>query len=420
MNLQGKKLLVLTGCNGASDIIEYAKSKGVFVIATDYHDHSIVKQKANKAYNISTTDIDKLLELCIKYKVDGITTGTSESSMYSVLKLTNLLKLPFYTNANQLEIINDKKKFKDLLRRHEVGVTPEFVNLDEVEFPVIVKPVDSSGGKGISICRNSSELKKAREYALKFSRKNEYIVEKYIEGFQEVFINYTVVNGNFSISCTFDNFKNRGRRLDIHYQDVNIYPSIYTKTFLDKCNNNLINAFKDVGVMNGVISVQAFYSDGEFYIYEAGFRLGGSQSYIFSKKNNDISHLEMMINYSLTGEMEDENNYLDKDSWKFRYKCCQINIPINHGVIAKIEGLDEVETWPQVINVTRVLSIGDSVKVKGTTSALAARIHLYGDSVEELNETTNRLLEKVLYYDSQGNLLNYNVNKFDYWKYYGK
>ena len=77
MNLKGKKLLVLTGCNGANDIIQYAKSMGVYTIATDYNKISPVKDMADVRYDVSTTDIDKLLEIALRHKIYGVTTGTS-------------------------------------------------------------------------------------------------------------------------------------------------------------------------------------------------------------------------------------------------------------------------------------------------------------------------------------------------------
>lgn len=88
MNLKNKKLLVLTGCNGANDIIRYAKSHGIITIATDYYENSDVKKMADVSYNVSTADVDKIEEIARKHQVDGLTTGTSEVSMHSILQIT--------------------------------------------------------------------------------------------------------------------------------------------------------------------------------------------------------------------------------------------------------------------------------------------------------------------------------------------
>lgn len=411
MNLSGKKLLVLTGCNGASDIIKYAKSKGVFVIATDYHKESEVKKMADLSYNISTTNVAKIEELAKKHNVDGITTGTSESSMYTILKVTNNLDLPFYTSEPVLQKINNKKSFKRILHNKGVGVTREYTKDSVNKFPVIVKPVDSSGGKGISVCYNEKELQSSIEHAIKYSRTKDYVIEEYIKDAREVFINYTIVNGVFSLSCTFDNFKNRGRQAGVNYQDVNIYPSTFSNEFVKKENNNLISALNEIGVRNGVISIQAFYLKGRFFVYEAGYRLGGSQSYVFSKFNNGISHLEMMVNYALTGKMEDNENVLHKDNHLFRYRCCQLNIPLKEGKIKDVVGLDEIEKLPEVLNITKVLKAGDIVFRKGTTNSLGARIHLYSEDDTGLEKTVNEIITRVRFVDNNGSVMNYNKNK---------
>ena len=56
-----------------------------------------------------------------------------------------------------------------------------------------------------------------------------------------------------------------------------------------------------IGVRDGVMTLQSFYQNGRFYIFEAGFRMGGAQNYILSEYQNGTNSLEYMINYALTG-----------------------------------------------------------------------------------------------------------------------
>lgn len=81
-----------------------------------------------------------------------------------------------------MEAINDKKKFKDLLLSYGIDVTPEVVlspnpsleEINKIEYPVVVKPVDSAGRKGISLCRKAVEFPEAYNYALKYSRSKRF------------------------------------------------------------------------------------------------------------------------------------------------------------------------------------------------------------------------------------------------------
>ncbi len=402
MDLKGKKLIVLTGCNGASDIIQYAKSKGVYTIATDYNKTSKVKDMADCRYDISTTDIDSICELVKKHNVDGITTGTSETSMYTILEISKRLSVPFYASSEQLEIINNKKKFKDLLIKYDVPVTKEYYEKSEIRYPAIVKPVDSSGSKGISICRNEGELSKACKFALKFSRSGQIIIEECVSEFPEVFFNYTIIDGEFSLSCSFDNYKNRDKNGFAGDAVINLYPSRRLQSYIEKAHNNVVNALKSIGLQNGVISIQTFFNGETFLVYEAGYRLGGTQSYIFTNEVNGINHMEMMVNYALTGKMS-EKDILKQDNPFFNRPCCQRNISLKSGMISKIEGIEAIKKIGGVLNVTQVHKEGDVIKNEGARKQLCLRIHIVGDSIEKLSEINDKINSTIDIRDENGN-----------------
>lgn len=411
MELGNKKLLVLTGCNGAEDIIRYAKTKGVFVIATDFYKESEVKKLADVSYSISTTDIDGIEKLAKKYNVNGITTGTSESSMFTIMKVTEKLGLPFYTNEEQIELINDKKRFKELLKANDVGVTPEFEDYSNIIYPVIIKPVDSSGSKGISIATNNCEFKESLSYALKNSRSKKVIVEKYLQGYPEVFFNYTIVDGEFSLSCSFDNNKVFIGEGFSGLPTINIYPSKRTKLFIEKANSKIINTFKSIGLRNGVIAVQTFFDGSDFLVYEAGYRLGGTQSYILINENNGINHMEMMVNFALTGKMIQDKTVLNNENPFFKKPSCQLNIPLKAGKISSIEGVNNIRYIQDVVNITQVRNVGDEILNNGTTSQLVLRIHIVSDSLSKLADVIDDVLNMLKVFDLDGNDMVIDRNK---------
>lgn len=401
-NLQGKTLLVLTGCNGANDIIEYAKANGVYTIATDYNEISPIKDLADCRYNVSTTDIDAVYDIAKKHKVDGITTGTSEASMYTILHLSKRLDIPFYTTNKQLEVINNKRKFKELLASFNIPCTKTFNDVSEVEYPVIVKPVDSSGSKGISICRKDSELNDAIKLALDYSRSKQVIMEKCIENCPEVFFNYTVVDGHFSLSCGFDNYKNRDKYGFAGDAVINMYPSKNLDKYLMNLHKNVVSALSSIGLKNGVISIQTFFDGDTFFVYEAGYRLGGTQSYIFCNEINGINYMEMMVNYALTGRMSDDKNQTSKDNPFFNRPCCQRNISIKDGTIASIEGINEIQKLKGVLNVTQVKNVGDIIHTEGARTQLCLRIHIIGDTINEISDINDRINSLVEIKDANG------------------
>jgi len=394
--LKNKKLLVLTGSNGDIDIIKFAKANGVFVAATDYHKNSKVKSTADISFDVSTTDVDKIASLAKKLSVDGITTGTSESAMYTVLSVTEHLGLPFYATRDQLNLINNKKKFKNLISKFGVKVPVQFSESDQIEFPVIVKPVDSSGSKGISVCNSLHGLNQSIIDAKFHSRTGDVLIEKLIEtGGREFFANYTIANGEFSLSCAFDNFK----RIDIRGLGgdslINFFPSRVLNMYIKSVHAKMIAAFKSIGLMNGVISIQAMFDGKDFYVYEAGYRLGGSQSYIFNKAVNGISYLEMMVRHSLTGKMLENVEDLANDNPYYDKFCCQRNIAVNEGQIKRVVGKNFLNSNPNVLNITQNLFPGCNVSGSGTSKRLALRIHLIANTIEQLSNSLEEINSRV-------------------------
>jgi len=403
MNLHGKTLLVLTGCNASADIIDYARAQGVYTIATDYHKASSVKDTAHVRYDVSTTDIGAVEHIARSHNVDGITTGTSESSMYTILQLSKRLGLPFYATTQQLEILNDKQKFKELMLAHGVPVTTGYSDLSSVELPVVVKPVDSSGSKGISVARTNDELVLAIEHALKYSRSKKYVVEKYIQNACEVFVNYTMVDGVISLTCAFDNTNKVRHNNSISGLGVfRMFPSRYMADYVNMVHDNMVSALRSIGVRNGVISIQSFYDGKSFMVYEAGYRLGGTQSYIFTKEVNGISHMEMMVNYSLTGRMAESADILLRDEPCFCRPCCQYNIPLRPGVISSMGGIAEIREFDGVLNVTQVRQEGDLVHQDGTTSQLGVRIHIVGRTTTDLGDIIDQINKTLSIKDQDG------------------
>jgi len=181
-DLKGKKLLILAGRPvGTEDIIKYAKSKGVYTIVADYlpKEKSIGKRMADESWDVSTADVDEIVKRAREAHVDGVYTGVHEFNVVKTMEVCERLGLPFYATKEQWEVGTDKALFKKICNQNDLPTakTYSFSNLSSIKYPVIVKPVDGSSGKGISICQNEEEVKIAYQFALEESIKKEVIIK---------------------------------------------------------------------------------------------------------------------------------------------------------------------------------------------------------------------------------------------------
>ena len=94
------------------DIVFTAREMGIKTIVVDINENSPAKKFSDKAFNINTTDIPKLVEICGKEKVDGVFTGFEDFNIHIACELCEELGLPFYATKNQLKYITNKLSFK--------------------------------------------------------------------------------------------------------------------------------------------------------------------------------------------------------------------------------------------------------------------------------------------------------------------
>ena len=186
-----KKILLLGGSAQQVIAIEKAKELGMYTIVCDYLIDNPGQYVADKFYLASTTDKELILKIAKEEKIDGIVAYASDPAAPTAAYVAEKMNLPG-NPYKSVEILCNKDKFRKFLGENGFN-TPKskgYSNIedasndiknDEFEFPIIIKPVDSSGSKGISVLHDKSKLKKSIEYALSFSRCKKIIVEKFIE-----------------------------------------------------------------------------------------------------------------------------------------------------------------------------------------------------------------------------------------------
>ena len=193
------KILFLGAAKFQTPPIEYARKAGYTVITADNLPTNYGHQFAHRSYNVSTTDIEGILEVAKKEKIDGVVSFGSDVSMDACVAVAKALKLPSSVNDQEgINILVNKKLFRQFMVEKKIQNIyfkgfhdPKSIEqireaLDLSQLPLVVKPVDASGSKGVSIINTESELEEKTFSALKESRSKNIIFENYIrkKGFQ--------------------------------------------------------------------------------------------------------------------------------------------------------------------------------------------------------------------------------------------
>jgi len=369
------------------DIIAAAKEMGVYVIVADRDAHSPAKRFADLAVNISTDRLDELEKFCLAEGVDGIFTGFEDFNIHIAFALCQKLKLPFYATRQQLELITNKIHFKDVCRRYEVPVIQQYTLCEALEmgqYPYIVKPADSYGSRGITICRNADELRQGCKKAEKTSATQTAIIERFIENDYGVELFYTVVNGNIHLTVTADRYTVRNGETTVPLPVAEVFPSRHRDEIIRVLDRPIRHMIKGMHINTGLILIQALYDGkGEYFVYEMAYRFTGEQHYRLVERQHGIKLSTMMIKAALGEDVSEYDTPLLNDDCFFK-PSINLAVVLNPGKVERISGLEKVYRIDEVISYNLTHADGDVIAASGDYSHLLIRVNMVADHYENL------------------------------------
>lgn len=275
-----KKLLVLGGAYSQVPAIRRAKEMGYYVITCDYLMENPGHAFADESRNISTVDREAILQLSKEKNIDGIIAYASDPSAMTAAYVCDSMKIqgPTYESVR---LLCEKDRFR-YFQKENGFYAPDFYSvsglaeLDRIEekivYPCMVKPVDSSGSKGVRRVEGQGQLENAVENALKFSRCGRVIIEKYIESdFHQLHGDGIVIDGKLLfVALGEQRFKN----------SVPIgtsFPARVEKSLLASAYKEASRVIEASGYQWGGVNIEArIAAQNEICVVEVGPRTGGN------------------------------------------------------------------------------------------------------------------------------------------------
>ena len=188
--MKQKKLMLLGGIRYLLPVIKAAHEQGYYVITADYVPDNIAHQYSDEYVNVSIIDKEAVLKVAREKEIDGIMSFGVDPGVVSASYVQEQMGLPSFGPHESVVILQNKDKFRTFLTENSFNV-PWAKGFDNIEdalkesywysWPLIVKPTDSAGSKGVTRVDNINELRPALEYAFKYSISGHVIVEEFIE-----------------------------------------------------------------------------------------------------------------------------------------------------------------------------------------------------------------------------------------------
>lgn len=283
-----KKVLMLGGIAPFCDLIETAKEKEIDCIVCDYYEDAPAKKRVNKAYNISTTEVEEMIRVAEENDVQGVITAYSDRNLLPALAVAQKLDLPTMYTEDIISLLTDKIKMKERLMQNDVPVIPYKIihrgfkeeDLASLIFPVVTKPIDAYGSKGIYVCQTVDDVRDKFDLTAKeaLQYKDEIIVEEFYP-VDEISISGWVDEGQVYVTCMYDVVKNYENGIELAAVD---FPSKYTDDYLDRFRE-LFQKVADIFEINeGPVTLQCFIGDRGVKVSELLFRLAGGSPYLYA------------------------------------------------------------------------------------------------------------------------------------------
>lgn len=406
----GKKLLILAGAEVHCKIVRAAKELGVYTIVTDYlaPKDSPAKQIADEYWMLNITDVDAIVEKCKETHVDGVIAYCIDPAQIPYQRICERLNLPCYGNKEQFAIMTNKKLFKDFCRSHNVDVIPEYsvsdIESDNVIYPVLVKPVDSRGSRGQSICYSKNEIYTAIEFAQSESSNGEILIERYMkEGCHDICLSYTVINGIPYAYRVGD--RHLGTVEDgLQRQAVcSIHPSTYINEYMDAVHPIICDFIKALGIKFGGIFLQGIWENGKIYMYDPGLRFPGTDFDEAILRATGFDNMKSSVAFALTGDITSQYGNPEKAYLLNGGVGFILSVSAKPGKIAEFKGLDELSQHPYVLKASKRHKIGDVIIRTGDIKQRVVEFIVYIPKGENATDFIEYMYDKLEVLDEDGN-----------------
>lgn len=278
-----KKILLLGGSHQQVIAIQKAEEMGIYTILCDYLPDNPGQYVADRFYLESTTDKESILKIAREEKIDGIIAYASDPAAPTAAYVAEKLSLPG-NPYKSVDILCNKDKFREFLKANEFNVprsqsfTSDKEALDcfkDFSFPIIIKPVDSSGSKGVTVLKSENGLEEALKSAFSYSRSGKIIIEDFIEG------KYSVIGGDIFVRN--GNIDIWGLMQSIRDSSVNklvpvgeSFPLKIEEHLIKEIKHTLSSLVEKLEIKNGPMNVELLIDKRDkVYLIDIGPRSGG-------------------------------------------------------------------------------------------------------------------------------------------------
>lgn len=274
-----KKLLILNGSHSEIPLITAGKALGFQVITTGNAPKLIGHKFADEYQRADFSDKDNILELAKRLKIDAICSCANDFGILTASYVAEKLGLPGHDPYKITKTVHLKNKFKHFAQQHEI-ITPKakifkgqcenFLFLEDLKLPLIIKPVDLTGGKGITKIESKNDFFSAMHTAFAASRLKKVVVEEFFEGTMHSMTTF-IVNGK----VIFHFCDNEFSYLNPFLISTSAAPAVNFNLVKKKLIEQIEKIVCTLSLIDGILHIQYLQREENLQIIEITRRCSG-------------------------------------------------------------------------------------------------------------------------------------------------
>lgn len=312
-----KKILILGGSHRDIPLIKASQELGYFVITLGNRDYYLGHNYSDKAYKINFNNLDEVKKIIDQEKIDYLLPGSGEESYLNTVTLSNELGIGNFDKNETAQLVHNKWKFKEFCLANNI-LTPsgkfytKKSDMEDLIYPIVVKPTNLSGGRGVEVVSTQEELLKSLEKSQKIS--DEIFLEEFIDG---NLIAYSVFLKDQRIEYGFTGeditYLNK-------YMITTAFPCKVSKNVLEKLNQDIEKLSQLLSLVNGMFHLQILIKDDKPYIIDVTRRIPGDLYPYLIEYCDNIKYSQAVVSAYTTNTYEDEfQSKLEKQNFIIRH-----------------------------------------------------------------------------------------------------
>lgn len=394
------KALVLAGGVPQIALIEDLKKRGITTILCDYYENSVARSHADVFYQVSTLDIEGITNVAVKEKVDFLITVCTDQALLTVASVSKALNLPCYIDDKTALNVTNKSYMKEVFVRNDIPTARHVVRAEldcacpeEMNYPLIVKPVDCNSSKGVRRVENDAELQEAFDEAVRLSRTKTAVIEEYIEG-TELSVDVFVEEGHAHVLCVSELEKIPENDKFVIFRTK--CPAAVSDKGMERIGvvaQRIADAF---ALKNSPMLIQMINRGDEMYVLEFSARTGGGEKFRLIKDVTGFDVVSAVVDLTL-GKTPHVKPFTCETYYVNEFIYC------HPGVFDRLSGFEELKKEGVLKEYFQFKWRGAEFDSVSNSGDRVAGFTLCGNSIEEVMMKHRRAATELKVLDMAGN-----------------